>query len=52
MEQEVWSKCPATTNAVEQKNKDYTSDTPQCIKFAMISVYKLDKVVCLKQIAA
>ena len=52
MEQEVWSKCLATTNAVEQKNKDCTSDTPQCIKFAMISVYKLDKIVCLKHIAA
>ena len=52
MEQDVWSKCPATTNAVERKNKDCTSDTPQCIKLAMISVYKVDKVVCLKHIAA
>ena len=52
MEQDVWSKCPATTNAVECKNKDCTSDTPQCIKLAMISVYKVDKVVCLKHIAA
>ena len=52
MEQDAWSKCPATTNAVERKNKDCTSDTPQCIKLAMISVYKVDKVVCLKHIAA
>ena len=39
MEQDldVWSKCPATTNAVERKNIDCTSDTPQGIKLAMIS---------------
>ena len=35
----------ATTNAVERKNKDCTSDTPQCIKLAMISVYKVDKAL-------
>ena len=35
MEQDIWSKYPATTNAVEHKNKDYTSDLPQCIKLAM-----------------
>ena len=52
MEQDIWSKCPATTNAFECKNKDCTSDTPQGIKLAMISVYKVDKVVCLKHIAA
>ena len=48
MEQDVWSKYPATTNA---KNKDCTSDTSHCIKLAMISVYDVDKVVCLKHIA-
>ena len=41
MEQDVWSKCLATTNAVERKNKDCTSDTLQCIKLAMISVIRL-----------
>ena len=51
MEQDVWSKCPATTNAVKCKNKDCTSDTPQCIKLAVISVCNVDKVVCLKHIA-
>ena len=51
MEQDVWSKCPATTNAVECKSKGCISDTPQGIKLAMISVYKVDKVVCLKHIA-
>ena len=39
-------------HAVERKNKDCTSDAPQCIKLAMISVYKLDKIVCLKHITA
>ena len=41
-----------TTNAVQRKNKDCTLDTPQYIKLTMISVYKVDKVVCLKHIAA
>ena len=41
MEQDVWLKCPATTNAVECENKDCTSDTPQCIKLAMISVLRI-----------
>ena len=31
-------------HAVEHKMKIYTSDTPQCIKLAMISAYKLDKL--------
>ena len=44
-------KYPATTNAVKCKNKDCTSDTLQCIKLAVISVYNVDKVVCLKHIA-
>ena len=51
IEQDVWSKYPATTNAVKYKNKDCTSDTPQCIKLAVISMYNVDKVVCLKHIA-
>ena len=50
MEQDVWSKYPATTNAVKCKNKDCTSDSPHCIKLAAISVYNVDKVVCLKHI--
>ena len=48
----IWSKCPATTDAVERTNKDSTSDIPQGIKLAMISVYKVYKVTCLKHIAA
>ena len=36
---------------MERRNKDCKSDTPQCLKLAMI-VYEVDKVTCLKHIAA
>ena len=52
MDAAVWSKCPTTTNAVERKNMDYKSDNPGSLRLAMIKVYKLDKVACLKHIAA
>ena len=52
MDEDVWKKCPSSTNAVERKNKDCKSDSPQCLKLAMIKVYKVDKVACLKHIAA
>ena len=35
-----------------RKHKDYTSENPQGIKLAMSKVYKIDKVACLKHIAA
>ena len=37
---------------MERQNKDCKSDTPQRLKLAMIKVYKVDKVACLKHIAA
>ena len=49
MAEDVWKRCPSSTNAVERRNKDCKSDSPQCLKLAMIKVYKLDKVACLKQ---
>ena len=52
MDEIVWKQCPSTTNAVERRNKDCKSDTPQCLKLAMIKVYKVDKIACLKHIAA
>lgn len=52
MDDGVWKQCPSTTNAVERRNKDCKSDTPQCLKLAMIKVYKVDKVSGLKHIAA
>ena len=48
----VWNACPNTTNAVERKNKDCKTDNPQSLKLAMLKVYKLDKIACLKHIAA
>ena len=48
----VWNACPNTTNAVERKNKDYKTDNPKSLKLAMVKVYKLDKIACLKHIAA
>ena len=44
--------CPSTTNAVERKNKDCKSDSPQCLKLAMIKVYRVDKLACLRHLAA
>ena len=52
MDVTVWRKCPTTTNAVERKNKDCKCDNPGNLKLAMMKVYKLDKVACLKHIAA
>ena len=37
---------------MERKNKDCKSDSPQCLKLAMLKVYKVDKVACLRHIAA
>ena len=52
MDQDIWAACPSTTNAVERRNKDCKSDTPDSLKSAVIKVYKVDKVACLKHIAA
>ena len=52
MEDKIWKQCPTTTNAVERRNKDCKSDVPQSLKLAMIKVYKVDKVACLKHISA
>ena len=47
---DTWTNCP--TNAVERKNKDCKTDRPQPLKLAMINVYRIDKNVCCKHIAA
>ena len=39
-----WQACPSSTNAVERRNKDCKSDSPQCLKLSMIKVYKIDKL--------
>ena len=45
MTDSVWDKCPSTTNAVERKNRDCSSNSPQYPKLAMMQAYKVDKVV-------
>lgn len=52
MEEDIWKQCPSSTNAVECRNRECKSDTPQCLKLAMMKVYKFDKLACLKHIAA
>ena len=49
---DTWTNCPTTTNAVERKNKDCKTDRPQPLKLAMINIYRIDKNVCCKHIAA
>ncbi len=49
---ETWSSCSTTTNAMERRNRDCKSDSPQPLKLAMINVYKIDKCTCFKHIAA
>ena len=52
MDDDVWNKCPTTTNAVERRNRDCSLSNPQHPKLAMMEAYKLDKVACYKYIAA
>ena len=48
MDDDVWDKCPTTTNAVERRNRDCSLSNPQHPKLAMMEAYKLDKVPCCK----
>ena len=41
-----------TKLCVERRNKDCKSDVQQSLNLAMIKVYRVDKVACLKHIAA
>ena len=34
----ILEQCPSSTNAVERRNRDCKSDTPQCLKLAMMKV--------------
>ena len=52
MDNEVWGKCPSTTNAVECRNTECKQKQPIPPKMAMLDVYKLGKAVCAKHIAA
>ena len=52
MKIDQWQACPSSTNAVERRNKDCGIDSLECLKLSMIKVYKIDKLACLKHIAA
>ena len=47
-----WDKCPATTNAVERKNKDSKGSLRIDLKEALVRVYRIDNAFCLQYIAA
>ena len=52
MNDEIWEQCSSNTNAVEQKNLDSKEFVPQSIQAALINMYKYDKAVRAKHIAA
>ena len=52
MDNDVWDHCPADTNAVERKNQDSKDKIPQQLQSAMINLYKADKYMCTKHMAA
>ena len=52
MDGSVWDHCPADTNAVDRKNQDSKDKAPQQLQSAMIHLYKADKYMCTKHIAA
>ena len=51
MDSNIWSESPTTTNAVERKNRDCKCDGVS-LKQAMLKVYKVDKLHCLRHITA
>ena len=54
MDESVWQSYPATTSAVERKNKDSHGKSALPLQSALINLYKLDKAAwhCDKHIAA
>ena len=51
LDEATWSEGPMTTNAVERRNRDCKCDNPS-LKQAMLKVYRVDKVHCLRHITA
>lgn len=43
---------PSSTNAVEHKNRDCKTATPQALLPALVNLYKMDKAICAKYIVA
>ena len=52
MDSSVWDRCPSTTNAVERRNAECKSKQSVALQHALTNVYKLDKSVCAKHLAA
>ena len=52
MDIDTWKRCPPTTNAVEQKNRDCKTVTPQLLLPALVNLYKMDKALCAKYVVA
>ena len=52
MPQDIWKNCPSNTNAVERKNADSKEKHPVALNIAMITLYKQDKSICAKHVAA
>ncbi len=48
----LWEWCPADTNALERKNQERESRVRQTLQVAVVRLYKLDKSVCTKHMAA
>ena len=52
MDPSMWSRSPSTTNAVERLNVKCKSKLPVTLQHALSDVYRLDKSVCAKHLAA
>ena len=52
MADDIWSRCPDDTNAVERKNRDSKDAHPVTIHQAIINLYKLDKSYVAKYLSA
>ena len=52
MDPSMWSRSPSTTNAVERLNAECKSKLPVTLQHALSDVYRLDKSVCAKHLAA
>ena len=52
MDSSAWDRYPSTTNAVEHRNAECKSKQPVALQHALTNVYRLDKCVCAKHLAA
>ena len=52
MDSSAWDRCPSTTNAVERRNAECKSKQPVALQHALTNVYRLNKCVCAKHLAA